>query len=157
MRLACASSPETVVAHLVETAPRGENKKAPRALSQALAYLPTPQATAAVEGLLANPEVTPQAKSFYRRAYLERPEPEAVSVLIRIAERRQMTEQERIDTAYAIANARAFLADRVAYEKAIAQKDSAGANAARGRIERRQGRGAPVFPRRARDRPRHER
>jgi hypothetical protein len=137
VQLAAKQDPGRTAQYMAESAPRGEDTSVPRILADGLTALPLEHATSTVETLLADKQVTNQARTLYLKALCAREEVEAIRSLTGLAERRQLDPQTATEACYAAAGARSLDLDRVAEAKALAEGNAAEATKARERRARR--------------------
>jgi hypothetical protein len=137
VQLAARDDPVEASRYIYLQAPRGTNRSVPRLLAEGLAAMPVEDAAAAADRLLVDPDVTEVAKGQYVRSLCKRPEVEAFSALRDLAERGELDEKIRLDTAYAMAGSSAFRMDAIHYQKAMAEGRQSDAADIRARFFRR--------------------
>jgi hypothetical protein len=137
VHLAARDDPVEASRYIYLQAPRGTDRSVPRLLAGGLTAMPMKDAAAAADRLLADRDVTEIAKGQYVRSLCRRSEVEAFSALRRLAERGELDERVRLDTAYVMAGSGAFRMDAIHYQKALAEGRQSDAADIRTRFDRR--------------------
>jgi hypothetical protein len=137
VQLAARDDPVEAARYIYLQAPRGTDRSVPRLLAEGLSAMPMEDAAAAAGRLLLDPDVTEVAKGQYVRSLCRRSEVEAFSALRGLAERGELDDKIRLDTAYAMAGSGVFRMDAITYQKAMAEGRQSDAADIRARFDRR--------------------
>ena len=137
VRLAAQTDPAATAAYMLRTAPRGAQPDIPRVMASGIEGLPEKEANATAEALLADDQVTVQAKIMYMRSLCARQEVSALATLTARAGRKQLGERMATEAVNLAADSGGFQRDAVDYQLAISKNDRAAAALVRKRFDER--------------------